>query len=176
MAVSTLVATAGAANANSYITLADADQNHEDRPAVGTTWADATSDEKNAALLFATKMLDSLVVWTGWVASETQSLLWPRTGMVYRNGYSVDTDVVPTELQEATAEFARQSLVGDITGNSDVEAQGITKIKAGSVEIAFDQAYIQSQVLPDLCTYYLPASWYSSIGGQESSTRELMRA
>ena len=176
MAVSTLVATAGAANANSYITLADADQYHEDRPAAGTTWADATSDEKNAALLFATKMLDSLVVWTGWVATETQALLWPRTGMVYRNGYSVDTDVVPTEIQEATAEFARQLLAGDLTGGSDVETQGITSIKAGSVAITFDQAYVQSKVLPDLAMYYLPSSWYSSISGSESNTRELMRA
>ena len=99
MAVSTLVTTAGASNANAYVTLVVADQYHEDRPSVGTTWEDASDDEKNAAILWGTELLDSLMDWEGEVVDDIQSLLWPRYGLVYPSGYAVPSDIIPEQLQ-----------------------------------------------------------------------------
>ena len=56
MATSTLVATAKSSTANSYCTLAEADQYHDDRPAVSTTWADASDGNKTKALQLERKI------------------------------------------------------------------------------------------------------------------------
>ena len=71
MATSALVTTAGGSTSNSYVSLIVADQYHEDRPPAGTTWDDATDDEKNQAILWATKLLDNLIYWTGYVSCRT---------------------------------------------------------------------------------------------------------
>ena len=174
MAVTTLVATAGANNANTYATLVVADQYHEDRPPAGTTWSGATDEEKNAALLWATKLLDSLVDWSGWVVDDVQVLLWPRSGMVYPSGYAVDSDSIPTELQEATAEYARQLLAKNRAEDSDIETQGITSVKAGPVTLTFKNS-VFSKVVPDAVYHLIPRSW-GTVQGRMSGTLELLRA
>jgi len=174
MAVSTLVATAGASNANAYCTLSVANQYHEDRPAAGTTWADATNDEKIQAIIWATKLLDALYDWNGWVTTEDQALLWPRTGMWYRSGYYIDTDVIPTDLQHATAEFARQLLATDRAGDSDIETQGITSLKAGPVALTFKDS-VMAKVVPDAVFHLIPDQW-GTPRGRARSTIELERA
>ncbi len=177
MAVSTLVATAGSATANTYVTLAVADQYHEDRPPAGTTWSGAASDAvKNAALLWATTLLDSLFEWTGWPAVPgTQALLWPRTGMWYRNGQAVLSTIIPVELQEATAEYARQLLAEDRAADGDIETKGITKIVAGPIELGFKNT-VSAKVVPDAAVHLLVTEWYSAIRGRASMMVELQRA
>ena len=90
----TIDATAGGANANSYITLSDAqaivDGMVEDADV--TAWASATDDQKNRALYTATQRLDR-ERFIGAKATNTQALQWPRTGVrrpdTYVNTYSV---------------------------------------------------------------------------------------
>jgi hypothetical protein len=174
MPPSTLVATAGASNANAYVTLAVADQYHLDRPAAGTTWSSASADQKTAAILWATKLLDALYEWRGSVAGPTQALLWPRVGMYYRSGYGVDPAIIPAELQQACAEFARQLLVADRAGDSDVETQGITSLRAGSVALTFKDN-VHAKTVPDAVVYLIPRTW-GSPRGRLSPVRDLVRA
>jgi hypothetical protein len=89
----TIDATAGGANANSYLTLSDAqaivDGMVEDADV--TAWASATTDQKNRALYTATQRLDR-ERFLGARATDTQSLQWPRTGVrkpdTYVNTYA----------------------------------------------------------------------------------------
>ncbi len=89
----TIDATAGGANANSYITLSDAqaivDGMVEDADV--TAWASATDDQKNRALYTATQRLDR-ERFIGARATDTQALQWPRTGVrkpdTYVNTYA----------------------------------------------------------------------------------------
>jgi hypothetical protein len=89
----TIDATAGGANANSYITLSDAqdivDGLVEDADV--TAWASATTDQKNRALYTATQRLDR-ERFLGARATDTQALQWPRTGVrkpdTYVNTYA----------------------------------------------------------------------------------------
>ena len=89
----TIDATAGGANANSYITLSDAqaivDGMVEDADV--TAWASATDDQKNRALYTATQRLDR-ERFIGARATDTQALQWPRTGVrkpdTYVNNYA----------------------------------------------------------------------------------------
>ncbi len=89
----TIDATAGGANANSYLTLSDAqaivDGMVEDADV--TAWGSATDDQKNRALYTATQRLDR-ERFIGARATDTQALQWPRTGVrkpdTYVNTYA----------------------------------------------------------------------------------------
>ena len=77
-----LVATPNAADANSYLTLNDAqdiiDGLVESDDVVA--WGTATTDQKNRALYTATQRLDR-ERYLGARATDTQALQWPRTGV-----------------------------------------------------------------------------------------------
>ena len=175
MGTSTLVATAKSATANSYCTLAEADQYHDDRPAVSTTWADASENNKIRALMWATKLMESLFLWNSYATTTTQALGWPRTGLLERIDVVLDSDTVPSEVKNAEAEYARQLLVANRAQDNEIEAQGITSIKAGSVFLQFT-ANQYNKVLPDAVFLMIPGTWFSSVRGRLSATRILERA
>jgi len=93
MAIS-LDATVGGANANSYLTLADAQAIVDGmvQDADVTAWGTATTDAKNRALYTAAQRLDR-ERFLGARATDTQSMQWPRTGVrkpdTYINTYAV---------------------------------------------------------------------------------------
>ena len=175
MGTSTLVVTSKSSSANSYCTLPEADQYHDDRPAVSTTWADASENNKIRALLWATSLMESLFTWTAYATTTTQALGWPRTGLLDRIEVALDSDTVPEEVKDAQAEFARQLLVANRGQDNDIEAQGITSIKAGSVSIQFT-ADQYNKIVPDVVYLMIPTDWFSSVRGRLSSTRIVERA
>lgn len=175
MPVSTLVATAGAANANAYCDVAFADQYQLDRPAPGTTWSAATPDQKTSSILWATLLMDRMWDWTGWVTTSTQALLWPRQGMVKRNQWDyVPDNEIPIELKQATAEYARQLLAGDLMANSDIETFGLKSFSAGPVSFAFKDG-VYAKPVPDAVFNLIPEVW-GSVRGRVTGVRSLLRA
>ena len=98
----TIVATAGAANANSYLTLSDTqdliDGLMEDDDVVA--WGSATTDQKNRALYSATQRIDR-ERFLGARATDTQAMQWPRTGVrkpdTYINNYNLGFPFTITE-------------------------------------------------------------------------------
>ena len=118
----TIVATVGSATANSYLTLAAANSLIEGL-VLGTdaaAWDSSTDDNKNRALVSATKRIDR-ERFLGARATDTQALQWPRQGVrkpdtftsTYTSGYPyrITTDYytdteVPPEVQEAQVELA----------------------------------------------------------------------
>jgi len=105
--VPTLVATAGASNANSYLSVAGADSIADGM--VGTlTWSSATSDDKAKALITATNGLETLE-WIGSRASTTQALAWPRSGASCGDKAPAD-DEIPRELELAAFDLANALL------------------------------------------------------------------
>ncbi len=113
-----LDATPGGASANSYCTAAEADAYHEARlhnedwqtNADGTP---VTTAQKEAALVWATRLLDELVEWDGLRVDTTQALEWPRLGVYKPNGEGWPTTEIPQWLKNATAELARHLLAED---------------------------------------------------------------
>jgi hypothetical protein len=173
----TLIATPGAANANSFLTAAEADAYFETRLEI-PEWSDVDSEE--AMLIMATRLMVALFspmrklvrgksmsdsyylirpTWTGLPASTTQVLPWPRTGMFDRNGNALSSSVIPQELKDATAELAGHLAKGDRSFDSDVSVQGITSIKAGSVALSFKDAFDATKVIPDIVWGLLVPSW-----------------
>ncbi len=175
----TLVATAGAADANSYLTEEEADSIFEARLHT-SLWDDADDEDKPKALAMATKVLDRMLMpgeeyvqngdspyyrvrptWTGMVATTTQALAWPRAGMYDANGNAIAEDVIPGDLKEATAELALQLLAGDRTLDNDVAVQGLTGLRVGSISLSFKDL-IEAKVIPDAVWNALVPSWVTS--------------
>ena len=129
----------GVADANSYITLADADQ-YVDNTSGDSTWtAPATDANKEKALRLATQYVDAEYAdqWKGTASADNQSLDWPRAGVTLRDGYGIDSDEIPQALKDAVCELAVDYLVNG-TLMADVSSPGSVKRKqAGPVSIEY---------------------------------------
>ena len=121
MAVS-IVATAGSASANSYITLAEADTYMEARLNASAWETDATTDNQNRALVEATRELTTLF-YQGQRADDTQALAWPRQNAIdpdrFSSGFYYETTEIPQRVKDATAELALEFIKA---GTTDVAA------------------------------------------------------
>jgi hypothetical protein len=67
----------GRTDANSYATAAEADSYFEAH-LYASAWTAATAATKAAALVMATRLVDSQYQFYGYRAHDTQSLQWPR--------------------------------------------------------------------------------------------------
>lgn len=173
--MATIIATPGAANANSYLTMLEFNAYLATRLSIPEL---DNVDDTTVLLTMATRGIDAMFsprrrvvthkdgvkylhvskTWTGAPATLIQRLAWPRTGMRNRNGVEIPSDVIPDELKESTAEFAVMLAVDDTTRDNDVSVQGITSVKAGSVSVNFKDS-IERHVLPDAAFDLLVPSW-----------------
>lgn len=112
-----LIVTAGAADAESYCSVADASSYHTARGNAGWTGTDAV---KEAALRRATDHMTQTYAerWKGERASSTQALDWPRYSVVV-DGYELDSDAVPVAIQRACAELALRALTEPLAPDLD---------------------------------------------------------
>lgn len=119
-----LVTTPGAANADSYAELADANAYFTARGV--TTWT-GTDEVKEAALRRGTAYLDNQYRnrWIGVRTNELQSLAWPRcmaesfrtsigftTALFDTDGFPIGENVVPTQVKNAAIEAALLAITG----------------------------------------------------------------
>ena len=170
MAVS-IDATAGGANANSYLTLSDAqaivDGMVEDADV--TAWASATTDQKNRALYTATQRLDR-ERFLGARATDTQALQWPRTGVrkpdTYVNTYATgfpfrisDDYFTDTEIPD---QVKRAQVVLAVYLNNNKDGIGLSgledfkNVQIGSLNVTPDKTgAVGADRVPPLLERYL---------------------
>lgn len=132
----TLDASIGGAAANSYADETYGDDYHDSRLFV-TDWTGASTAIKEAALVWATRLLDTHFEWLGGKYTLTQALRWPRFGALDRDGELIDSAELPTSLQNAVSELARLLIIGDRTIESGTE--GLSKLKVDVIELTFDK-------------------------------------
>lgn len=128
-----LIATPAASNANSYETVAEAQDYFDSRLTVAE-WDNAASQD--ALLVMATRVLDMMFrphrslmrdacncqyyltdpQWTGTPATATQRLAWPRLGMFDQNGNSLDFTVTGISIASPTV-ITTDRPHGRITGD-----------------------------------------------------------
>jgi len=128
---------------------------------VGGSSIEAT---KNPALIMATQLMESIIEWSGFPASLTQSLAWPRTGMWEKEGLVYVSDsAIPDRVKWAQFELARLLINGDRTAEFDVDTNGIVHLRAGPVTIKFkDGVNPGPPVIPTIVWNLLNSSWYYS--------------
>ena len=117
----------GLADANSYLSVTDADSYIEDH-GDSATWSAATDASKQEALRLATQYLDIRYAtkWIGARGDEDQSLAWPRASAEDYDGYAIDDESVPSLIEDATAELALRVIDGD-TLYDDIDEPGTIK-------------------------------------------------
>lgn len=142
-----LDATVGGSAANSYATMAEGDTYHEKR-LFASGWTGAVDASKEAALVWATQLLDDGIMWYGSITDITtpQALNNPRIGLYDWEGRVIASTVLATPLKEATAELARLLIAADRP--AEVGTIGYKSIKVGPIELEIDK-FDQLAVIPD---------------------------
>ena len=119
----------GKADANSYANVADGDAYHYGH-LYGTAWTGATADQKAAALVMASRLIDAEYQFNGLRTVGSQALQWPRvncldpdkapipvlTSLLLLDPF-VPASIVPKALVLATCEMARELLIADRTAS-----------------------------------------------------------
>lgn len=105
----------GDADANSYCSLAQANEFHRVRNGNPPAWVSATDEAKRTALRRATYVLDLRYGsrWAGERASSDQALDWPRRYVMDRAGGYYDSSEIPQRLIDATASLALLHISGE---------------------------------------------------------------
>lgn len=109
---------AGLTNANSYISVADADTYVADH-GNEAVWTSATNAQKEAALRNATQYIDLKYgdkfksCKTNINSGSRQALQFPRISVIDEDGYLYDDDEIPECLKNAVVEAALRILAGD---------------------------------------------------------------
>lgn len=134
----------GLANAESYISVADADTRHSTNLG-NSAWTGSTT-VKEQALRKATEYLEQRyrTRWKGQRLNSTQALSWPRA-WVEVDGWYIDSDEVPTPVKNACADLALKSL--SETLNEDQE-RGVAREKVGPIETEYDPYSPQAKRYP----------------------------
>lgn len=157
----TIDATVAGTSANSYVTLAAANSYFETVPESGT-WTDKTDDQKNRALISATRWIDSLSFY-GDRCTTTQALKWPREDYEV-DGVALTCSAIPQEIKIATYELAR-ALANDTdsitsstgtTGLYDQVELGELKVKYSKTSQAVGLVTNVFDVYPWLQSYLGP--------------------
>lgn len=134
MAIS-IDATVGGASANSYVTLAEADAFMTGRLNASAWETDATTDDRNRALVEATRHLSALD-WSGYRTDATQALAWPRQWARDPDSPTqayYSTTVIPERLKRATYQLALAYIK---QGTNDVAAFDVTRdVKREKVDV-----------------------------------------
>lgn len=128
-------ATLSGSSANSYVTLAQANTYFETVPD-SSTWTSKTDDQKNRALISATRWLDGLSYY-GDRCTDTQALKWPR------NTYTVDgvdlvCTLIPDPIKSATFELAR-ALANDTSAITNSTGTGqFEQVELGDLKVRYN--------------------------------------
>lgn len=123
----------GLSNANALVSVADADARHS---LLGNSAWTGDNAVKEAAIARATAYMEQAyrTRWIGCRVNLGQALSWPRFGVVV-DGYSIESDTVPTDVANACADLALKALSADL--NADL-TRGIVREKVGPLETEYD--------------------------------------
>lgn len=120
-----------AATANTYALLTDAEAYYLTLP-VANEWASATTEQKNAALAQATRLMDTLR-WCGFRKTVAQPLQWPRSSVLDREGWGVNALTIPPQIRDACCEFAIRLIADDRA--ADAGGLAPETIKVGPLDV-----------------------------------------
>jgi hypothetical protein len=136
----TIIATPGASDANAYCTLEEANTFHdESRYHSKETWLEAGSNDRKRALIWASRLLDEMVTWSGAVVHTIGALRWPRYSVWHEDGYMISSSIVPQFVKDATSEFAYHLLIEDRTEETNRDTMGFEKIAIGDLKLTIDK-------------------------------------
>ena len=130
-------------------------------------WVLAVTDDEvlESALLTAADLFDLGFQWNGVATFPGQRRSFPRTGLTDKNGVTVDQSSIPHDVKLAHLEYTIQFGLGNLLEVNKAKALGLTKLKAGPAEFAWDHGITSSvnmvSYVPDPVSRFIPTSWYT---------------
>lgn len=171
----------GGANSNSYVSVEDADDYFE--TSIGKpNWSSLSVTDKQKCLIESTRLLDTLIKWKGFIKSDQQALMWPRSYVPnpdsrYDNLETVlesyiSDDIIPKDVKNATNELA-YSLISNNGFQS--EENELSSLKVGPISLDFLDS-VKSNGLP-LIVRSMISKWgyYNSLASNSVQTVRLVR-
>lgn len=125
----------GLANAESYISVVDADAYIAAYKGADSTWDAATEATKEIAARVATQYLDGLYDWIGEKETSTQALDWPRVNAEDETGTLIAG--VPLAVEQATAEVMFLNVGGTSLTNNTTKASDTKREKVDVIEVEY---------------------------------------
>lgn len=122
------------ANANSYVTLEEADKYQRTRNRAD--WLELEDNQKASCILQATQYIDGIYNWKGRAKYEEQFLAFPRVAITDLNGFDV-SHIIPSKLKVAVYEAAYHGFKEDLFTVYDSSTGNIKrdkKVVSGAVE------------------------------------------
>ena len=143
----TIIATPGAADANSYCTLVEATAflvGHPDE----ATWTAASAAAQEFALLRATRLMEQQVAWYGTMYNfQVQALGWPQAGEQDLYGrYIFGVTTIPEIIKRSEAEYAVTLLREDALVFP--EAEIFDAVAIGDIRLTFQKGSTGTRQLP----------------------------
>ena len=133
-------------SANSYPSVAEADDYLEPDTARYTIWNALTTTQKQYLLALGTRNLNVYSVFEGTKTVATSPMPFPRTGVTDKEGCTIGANVIPNELKFAAIELGYLLNTLDLTELPATE--GIKKIVVDVIEIEFQSGENESGVTP----------------------------
>jgi len=153
------------ANADSYISLADAETYATER-GFGATWSGATDPAKEAALRYGTQWIDAEFSWKGELKDDDQVLDWPRAGVYDDENRLVSSTAIPRLLKQAVVEAALEHLTSAL--NVGLDRGG--RLKRERVEGAVEREFMDSAP-GERTRYYIAALLAPFLAASPASLR-----
>lgn len=110
---------------NSYVSLDFADTFFEDR-LYTSEWDNLDDTEKDTALIWACTLMENRVKWKGKKTDSSQTLQWPRTGLLNHYGEPVDETTIPQTVKAVQCELALYLLQNNpMVANSGIKSMDL---------------------------------------------------
>ena len=137
--------------ANSYISLADANYHFSTKYKSSEKWDSLSNDQKSQLLIEATRNID-LFVFGGTKTTSTQALSWPRANLISHDGYQINSQTVPKQVQAAQCELADWILSEEDRMLSDIDIKQLDQFKAGPLDLKIKP---NAATFPEICKQLL---------------------
>lgn len=136
-------------DANSYASAADGDAYHQAH-LYAAAWTSASTATKEAALVMASRLIDTCYQFHGAKSSAAQALQWPRWQVPDPDAAAaavdplhpigagfIESNKVPKPVLDATCELARELIKADPT--DDPDGEGLRRLEvARDISLEFD--------------------------------------
>lgn len=134
--------------ANSYVTVAEADDYLAANIHVAPTWNALTTLEKQSLLVWGSRYLDQRAIWNGTKTVESSGLRWPRTGVYDIDENLIPANTIPPALKYATIEMARYLITDD--RSTERGQDGLKELQVDVIKLVFDASYRLTEVPNEL--------------------------
>lgn len=112
-----------------------------------------SASPQEAALIWATRILDRSFNWMGTKTTSANKLEWPRYGVVDVNGYDYPYDTVPEVIKQMTAELASNLLAKDTSTLPTIIGTGLKRaVLPGPLQVDVDTNNVRKLIPPYIVT------------------------